>query len=109
LVKQEDDEIIAIHILGKLFDFTSERAWHRLITGNLFTNGQFLERSRYNRRCRALRWAMKWIRMSWRMSMPWLIACPLALYDAARMHRVKRFQGIQTSGIALQKSNGTMG
>lgn len=51
LVKQEDDEIIAIHILGKLFDFTSERAWHRLVIGNLFSKDLFPERSRYNRRC----------------------------------------------------------
>ncbi|EPR26189.1 Transposase, partial [Geobacillus sp. WSUCF1] len=62
LVKQEDAVVIAIHILGKLLGFTSERAWHRFVTGNLFTNSSFLERSRYNRRCRALRFAIKWIR-----------------------------------------------
>ncbi len=61
LVKQEDAVVIAIHLLGKLLGFTSERAWHRFVTGNLFTNGSFLERSRYNRRCRALRFAIKWI------------------------------------------------
>ncbi|MGG3775623.1 IS982 family transposase, partial [Geobacillus stearothermophilus] len=42
LVKQEDAVIIAIHLLGKLLGFTSERAWHRFVTGNLFTNGSFL-------------------------------------------------------------------
>jgi hypothetical protein len=35
--------IIALHILGKLFRFSSERAWHHFATGNLFTKGQFLE------------------------------------------------------------------
>ena len=37
LVKQEDTVIIAIHLLGKLLGFSSERAWHRFVTGNLFT------------------------------------------------------------------------
>lgn len=37
LLKQTDAVIIAIHVLGKLFGFTSERAWHRFIVGNLFT------------------------------------------------------------------------
>jgi hypothetical protein len=55
LLKQIDDAIMAIHILGKLFGFTSERAWHRIIVGNLFTEEPFPERSRYNRRCRSLR------------------------------------------------------
>ncbi|KHF27546.1 hypothetical protein LR68_03668 [Anoxybacillus sp. BCO1] len=36
LAKQEDAEIIAIHLLGKLLGFSSERAWHRFVTGNLF-------------------------------------------------------------------------
>ncbi|KQB92919.1 transposase, partial [Geobacillus sp. PA-3] len=62
LLKQEDEVIIAIHILGKLLGFTSERAWHRFVIGNLFTKEMSPERSRYNRRCRSLRWAIKWIR-----------------------------------------------
>ncbi|MBB5326244.1 hypothetical protein HNQ34_003363 [Anoxybacillus tepidamans] len=62
LAKQEDAVIIAIHLLGKLFGYSSERVWHRFVTGNLFTNGPFLERSRYNRRCRAVHFAIKWIR-----------------------------------------------
>ncbi|MED4879738.1 IS982 family transposase, partial [Geobacillus stearothermophilus] len=33
LVKQEDAVIIAIHLLGKLLGFTSERAWHRFVIG----------------------------------------------------------------------------
>ncbi|KQB94534.1 transposase, partial [Geobacillus sp. PA-3] len=57
LLKQEDEVIIAIHILGKLLGFTSERAWHRFVIGNLFTKEMFPERSRYNRRCRALSFA----------------------------------------------------
>ncbi|OAO80766.1 Mobile element protein [Anoxybacillus flavithermus] len=35
MVKQEDTVIIAIHLLGKLLGFSSERAWHRFVTGNL--------------------------------------------------------------------------
>lgn len=41
LLKQTDAVIIAIHVLGKLFGFTSERAWHRFIVGNLFTKEVF--------------------------------------------------------------------
>lgn len=108
LVKQEDDVIIAIHILGKLLGFSSERAWHRFVTGNLFTNGQFLERSRYNRRCRALRWAMKWIRhelakRGQHHAYAVVDSLPLELCHAARMHRVKRFQGIADIGYCASK------
>ncbi len=72
LVKQEDEVVIAIHLLGKLLGFSSERAWHRFVTGHLFTDGQFLERSRYNRRCRALGFALKWIR---RRERTWSTPC----------------------------------
>jgi hypothetical protein len=34
LVKQKDEVIMAIRILGKLLGFTSERAWHRFVSGN---------------------------------------------------------------------------
>lgn len=54
LLKQNDEVIIAVHILGKLFGFMSERAWHRFVVGNLFTEESFPERSRYNCRCRLL-------------------------------------------------------
>ncbi|MED5042732.1 hypothetical protein P9848_12435, partial [Geobacillus stearothermophilus] len=30
LVKQEDEVVMAVHLLGKLLGFSSERAWHRL-------------------------------------------------------------------------------
>ena len=53
LLKQKDEVIITIHVLGKLLGFTSERAWHRFVIGNLFPKALFPERSRYNRRCRA--------------------------------------------------------
>ncbi len=61
LLKQKDEVIITIHVLGKLLGFTSERAWHRFVIGNLFPKVLFPERSRYNRRCRALGFAIKWI------------------------------------------------
>ncbi|NIK14781.1 hypothetical protein BDD39_001291 [Saccharococcus thermophilus] len=59
LLKQKDEVIITIHVLGKLLGFTSERAWHRFVIGNLFPKALFPERSRYNRRCRALSFAIK--------------------------------------------------
>ncbi|KYD14491.1 hypothetical protein B4119_1541 [Parageobacillus caldoxylosilyticus] len=62
MLKQTDDVIIAIPVLEKLLGFTSERAWHRFVIGNLFTEESFPERSRYNRRYRSLRWTIKWIR-----------------------------------------------
>ena len=62
LLKQKDEVIIAIHVLGKLLGFTSERAWHRFVIGNLFPKDLFPERSRYNRRCRVLGFAIKWMR-----------------------------------------------
>ncbi|KJE28394.1 putative transposase [Geobacillus kaustophilus] len=34
LVKQEDEVVIAVHLLGKLLGFSSERTWHRFVTGN---------------------------------------------------------------------------
>ncbi|ANB56713.1 hypothetical protein GFC29_3225 [Anoxybacillus sp. B7M1] len=37
LLKQKDEVIIAVHVLGKLLGFTSERAWHRFVIGNLFS------------------------------------------------------------------------
>ncbi|KJE28136.1 transposase IS4 family protein [Geobacillus kaustophilus] len=114
LVKQEDAVVIAIHILGKLLGFTSERAWHRFVTGNLFTNGSFLERSRYNRRCRALRFAIKWIRHSEQnaaniMPMPWSTACRSRCAIPPECIASNGFKRSPTSGIALPKSNGAMG
>ncbi|ASS88755.1 transposase [Geobacillus lituanicus] len=107
LVKQEDAVVIAIHLLGKLLGLTSERAWHRFVTGNLFTNGSFLERSRYNRRCRALGFAIKWIAI---VSKTRPTSCyavvdslPLPLCHTARMHRVKRFQEIADIGYCASK------
>ncbi|STO13471.1 Uncharacterised protein [[Flavobacterium] thermophilum] len=113
LVKQEDAVIIAIHLLGKLLGFTSERAWHRFVTGNLFTNGSFLERSRYNRRCRALGFAIKWIRHEQNVAN----IMPMPSWTACRSHCAIRqeciasngFKRSPTSGIALPKSNGTTG
>ncbi|OQP09149.1 IS982 family transposase, partial [Geobacillus thermoleovorans] len=99
LVKQEDEVVMAVHLLGKLLGFSSERAWHRFVTGNLFTNGSFLERSRYNRRCRALGFAIKWIRhelakRGQHHAYAVVDSLPLPLCHPARMQRVKRFRGI---------------
>ncbi|KHF26701.1 Transposase DDE domain protein [Anoxybacillus sp. BCO1] len=108
LAKQEDAVIIAIHLLGKLLGFSSERAWHRFVTGNLFTDRHFLERSRYNRRCRALRLAIKWIRhelakRGQHHAYAVVDSMPIELCHAARMYRVKRFQGIADIGLCASK------
>ncbi|MEK5323559.1 IS982 family transposase [Aeribacillus sp. FSL M8-0254] len=108
LLKQEDEVIIAIHVLGKLLGFTSERAWHRFVIGNLFTKEKFLERSRYNRRCRSLRWAIKWIRhqlakRGQHHAYTVVDSLPIELCHHARMYRVKRFQGIADIGYCASK------
>ncbi|AXM89102.1 IS982 family transposase [Anoxybacillus ayderensis G10] len=108
LVKQEDAVTIAIHLLGKLLVFSSERAWHRFVEGNLFTNGQFIERSRYHRRCRTLRFAIKWIRHERAKRGQHHVyavvnSMPIELCHAARMYRVKRFQGIVDIGLCASK------
>ena len=108
LVKQEDAVIIAIHLLGKLLGFTSERAWHRFVIGNLFPKGQFLERSRYHRRCRSLRFAIKWIRhelakRGQHHAYAVVDSLPIELCHAVRMDRVKRFQGIADIGYCASK------
>ena len=108
LLKQEDEAIIAIHILGKLLGFTSERAWYRFVIGNLFTKEMFPERSRYNRRCRSLRWAIKWIRhqlakRGQHHAYAAVDIFSIELYHHARMYRVKRFQGIADIGYCASK------
>ncbi|WP_411346990.1 hypothetical protein [Paenibacillus sp. WLX2291] len=65
LLQQSDAHILTLHLLGKGLGFTSERACHRFIQGNL---GPIVERSRYNRRWRDLRFALKWLRK--RLSSP---------------------------------------
>lgn len=108
LVKQEDEVVMAVHLLGKLLGFSSERAWHRFVTGNLFTNGSFLERSRYNRRCRALGFAIKWIRhelakRGQHHAYAVVDSLPLPLCHPVRMQRVKRFRGIADMGYCASK------
>lgn len=49
LLKQEDEVIIAVHVIGKLLGFTSEWAWHRFVIVNLFSKEWFPKLSRYNR------------------------------------------------------------
>ncbi|GAB6890748.1 IS982-like element ISEfm1 family transposase [Geobacillus stearothermophilus] len=105
MVKQEDAVIIAIHLLGKLLGFTSERAWHRFVIGNLFPKGQFLERSRYHRRCRS---AIKWIRhelakRGQHHAYAVVDSLPIELCHAVRMDRVKRFQEIANIGYCVSK------
>ncbi|WP_243293156.1 IS982 family transposase [Bacillus sp. FJAT-47783] len=108
LMKQKDEVIVAIHILGKLFGFTSERAWHRFVIGNLFSVDDFPERSRYNRRARALRFAIKWIRQQvakrgQHHAYAVIDSLPLELCHAARVYRVKRFQGMAHIGYCASK------
>lgn len=108
LVKQEDAVIIAIHLLGKLLGFTSERARHRFVIGNLFPKGQFLERSRYHRRCRSLRFAIKWIRhelakRGHHHAYAVMESLPIELCHAVRMDQVKQFQGIADIGYCASK------
>jgi hypothetical protein len=108
LLKQKDEVIITIHVLGKLLGFTSERAWHRFVIGNLFPKALFPERSRYNRRCRALSFAIKWIRhqlakRGQHHAYAVVDSLPIELCHSARMHRVKRFRGIADIGYCASK------
>ena len=108
LLKQKDEVIIAVHVLGKLLGFTSERAWHRFVIGNLFSKDLFPERSRYNRRCRNLGFAVKWIRYQLAKrgqhhAYAVVDSLPIELCHHARIYRVKRFQGIADIGYCASK------
>jgi len=114
LLKQEDEVIIAVHVLGKLLGFTSERAWHRFVIGNLFSKDLFPERSRYNRRCRNLGFAVKWIRYQLAKrgqhhAYTVVDSLPIELCHHARMYRVKRFQGIADIGYCASKKMANYG
>ena len=114
LLKQKDEVIIAVHVLGKLLGFTSERAWHRFVIGNLFSKDLFPERSRYNRCCRALGFAIKWMRhqlakRGQHHAYAVVDSLPIELCHSARMHRVKRFRGIAILAIVLPKGSLSMG
>lgn len=108
LLKQKDEVIIAVHVLGKLLGFTSERAWHRFVIGNLFSKDLFPERSRYNRRCRALGFAIKWMRhqlakRGQHHAYAVVDSLPIELCHSARMYRAKRFRGIADIGYCASK------
>ena len=108
LLKQEDEVIVAVHIPGKLLGFTSERAWHRFVIGNLFSKNLFPERSRYNRRCRHLGFAVKWIRHQLakrrqRHAYAVVDSLPIELCHSTRMYRVKLFRGIADIGYCAKK------
>jgi|GEM_PF-130243 len=108
LLKQDDEVIIAIHVFGKLLGFTSERAWHRFVIGNLFSKDLFPERSRYHRRCRNLSFAVKWIRHQLAKrgrhhAYAVVDSLPIELCHHARMYRVKRFRGIVDWGYCASK------
>jgi Transposase DDE domain len=114
LLKQEDEVIITVHVLGKLLGFTSERAWHRFVIGNLFPKALFPELSRYNRRCRALGFAIKWIRhqlakRGQHHAYAVVDSLPIELCHSARMHRVKRFRGIADIGYCASKKTAFYG
>ncbi|MGG3907021.1 IS982 family transposase, partial [Geobacillus stearothermophilus] len=66
------------------------------------------ERSRYNRRCRALGFAIKWIRhelakRGQHHAYAVVDSLPLPLCHPARMQRVKRFRGIADMGYCASK------
>jgi hypothetical protein len=114
LLKQKDEVIIAVHVLGKLLGFTSERAWHQFVIGNLFPKELFPERSRYNRRCRALGFAIKWMRHQLgqtRANHAYAVvdSLPIERCHSARMHRVKRFRGIADIGYCASKKTAFYG
>jgi hypothetical protein len=108
LLKQEDEVIIAIHILEKLLDSTLERAWHRFVIGDLFMKKKLFEQFRCNRRCQALRFAVKRIRhqrarCGQHHTYAIVDSLPMELCHSARMYRVKRFQGIADIGYCASK------
>ncbi|WP_411347499.1 IS982 family transposase [Paenibacillus sp. WLX2291] len=105
LLQQSDAHILTLHLLGKGLGFTSERAWHRFIQGNL---GTVVERSRYNRRCRDLRFALKWLRK--RLSSPEfggpysiVDSLPLPLCHPVRLARARSFRGLADVGYCASK------
>jgi Transposase DDE domain len=107
-LKQKHEVIIAVHVLGKLLGFTSERAWRRFVIGNLFSKDLFPERSRYNRRCRALGFAIKWMRhqlakRGQHHAYAVVDSLPIELCHSARMYRAKRFRGIADIGYCASK------
>ncbi len=100
--------IIVIHILRKLFGFTSEHAQHRFVIGSLFSKHRFLERFRYHCRCRSLRFAIKWVRhelarRDQHRAYAVVDRLPFELCHVARMCRVKRFQGITNVSYCVSK------
>ncbi|WP_419964631.1 IS982 family transposase [Paenibacillus campi] len=87
--------------------FTSERAWHRLVQGNL---GSIVERSRYNRRGRDLRYALKWLRKrltSQHGSGAYSIidSLPLSLCHPIRIRRVRCFRQQADVGYCASKQS----
>lgn len=107
LLQQSDAHILALHLLGRGLRFTSERAWHRFIQGNL---GSVVERSRYNRRCRDLRFALKWLRK--RLSSPEfgsaysiVDSLPLPLCHPVRLKRARCFRGLADVGYCASKKS----
>jgi len=68
----------------------------------------FPERSRYNRRCRSLRWTIKWIRhqlakRGQHHAYAVVDSLPIEFCHHTRMYRVKRFQGIADIGYCASK------
>jgi hypothetical protein len=78
------------------------------VIGNLFSKDLFPERSRYNRRCRNLGFAVKWIRYQLAKrgqhhAYAVVDSLPIELCHHARIYRVKRFQGIADIGYCASK------
>jgi Transposase DDE domain len=88
--------------------FSSERAWHRFIIGNLFDASHFPESSCYNRQCRDLAQIIKWIICQIVQSRPKgtytiIDSLPIPLCHTIRIPRIRRFKGIANRGYCASK------
>lgn len=109
LQKQHDTVIIAVHLLGKMLGFTSERMWHAFVQANLFSTQPFPERSRFHRRCRQLLQIIKWIRnflirrFTHQTCYTVIDSLPLPLCKSVRIPRVRRLREIADIGYCASK------
>jgi hypothetical protein len=109
LQKQHDTVIIAVHLLGKMLGFTSERMWHAFVQANLFSTQPFPERSRYHRRCRQLLQIIKRIRnfllrrFTRQTCYTVIDSLPIPLCKSVRISRVRRLREIADTGYCASK------
>lgn len=110
LLHQSDAHILAIHLLGKGLGFSSERAWHRFVQGNICS---IVERSRYHRRCRDMRVALKWLWIRLIQAEPTeaytlMDSLPLSLCHPIRLSLARILRKSLISDIAPQKRVATV-